>query len=397
MSILRGLSHPAARIALPLALIAIFLGLGFYSHSSELGRPFYGHPDDDWTHYHKHAVDVLENGLSIPSLPKAYTTPAGFLYIYSVAFIYRLFGVNPGAVYLAQSALLGFSVWLLFLAFGRGLSPSGKTALLCMLVVYAFFDVQRPYTGRLLSENLAIWEVALFFNLLLWGYADNRSWARVASLAWLGVLYLTRPNFLPFAAACPIWLGIWHHGRGKAPYWEFALGLILMFFIVNLMGLRNYMAAGHWSVIPPLAWNQAVDVHLPTPWYWLSHPGEVAWSMVIRTLYAAGFMPLLVKEFSYRPHWWVLWLACLIVAVKRWRQTKPFSLEEKGLMLYIITVMGPIILVGYLTGYGFRFLVPVTLPAVGMAARLWDELRPQKAACLKNAEETFAVVREPPA
>ena len=224
MSALSGLSQPAARIALLLALIAVFLGLGFYAHSSELGRPFYGHPDDDWTHYHKHAVDVLENGPFIPSLPKAYTTPAGFLYIYSVAFIYRLFGVNPGAVYLAQSALLGFSVWLLFLAFGRGLSPSGKAALICMLVFYAVFDVQRPYTGRLLSENLAIWEVAFFFNLLLWGYTDNRSWARVASLAWLGVLYLTRPNFLPFAAACPVWLGIWRHGRGKAPYWEFALG-----------------------------------------------------------------------------------------------------------------------------------------------------------------------------
>ena len=75
----------------------------------------------------------------------------------------------------------------------------------------------------------------------------------------------------------------------------------------------------------------------------------------------------------------------MIVAVKRWRQAKPFSLEEKALMLYVITVLGPIVLVGYLTGYGFRFLVPVTLPAVGMAARLWDELRTQKAARLKNA------------
>ena len=176
-------------------------------------------------------------------------------------------------------------------------------------------------------------------------------------LFWLAVI-LNSFVFASLAVALAIWLGVFHHGRGKAPYWELALGLVLMVLIVNLMGLRNYVAAGHWVVIPPLAWNQAVDVHLPTPWYWLSHPGEVAWALFKRTLYAAGFMPVLVKEFSHRPHWWLLWLACLIVVVKRLRQKRTFGLEEKALMLYIVTVLVPIILVGYLTGYGFRFWCP---------------------------------------
>ena len=361
---------PAWDIILAVLLVAGFLGYGLLQIQQGDLPPGQWHPQDDWTMYHQRALDVVQNGLTMPIFPGAYTVPAGFLYIYFLALVYWL-GGNHQVVYLLQSAMLGGTVCMFFFAFRRGLGPRAGWLLLVLLALFALLDVQRNYAVKLLSENLFLFELGLFFWMAMLGFSGGKSWQRVAALFLLGPLYLTRPNFLPFVLLL-LPLAAWRfYLRGDFPWRELLLGLALGFGTVNLMGLRNYLISGHWALISPLSWAQAVDSHLPTPWYWLEHPLEVSESLARRAAFAFGYLPALKPEFSPRPHWMLMWAAYgVFVSVKLIRRRR-FGLGEDFLNLYVFSMLVPIVLVAFLHGYGYRFLAPVTLPAVAGAVLAW--------------------------
>jgi len=97
-----------------------------------------------------------------------------------------------------------------------------------------------------------------------------------------------------------------------------------------------------------------------------------------RLLYAMGFLPLIVKQFNPRPHWIAMWLAYLLVLALRLYRRSPMSFSERLLHIYVVSVLTPIVALGHITNYGFRFLFPVVLPALGVALRLPQAWRPGK-------------------
>ena len=47
---------------------------------------------DDWSRYARFALDIVDNGILMPSLEECYWSPASFLYNYFVAFCFYAFG-----------------------------------------------------------------------------------------------------------------------------------------------------------------------------------------------------------------------------------------------------------------------------------------------------------------
>jgi hypothetical protein len=67
----------------------------------------------------------------MPALTTSYAgLPHGFLYIYFVALVFAVAGVNSTYVYIAQSAALGLSISLTYLAVRKWLTPFGGLAFL---------------------------------------------------------------------------------------------------------------------------------------------------------------------------------------------------------------------------------------------------------------------------
>lgn len=385
-------------------VIALFFLLGLAQTWSNLGEPFKFHPGDDWTFYHRNATNILEEGLWMHYVSGPYTLghhPAGFLYNYFIALCYWVFGAHPSYVYLVQSAMLGSTVVLLFLAFRRKLRPRTQLVLLAALTVFAFLDVQRYYVIRLLSENLFIFESALFFYLLFLGYLDRRRWAQIAALGLLGVMLLTRPNILIFVPPLLAWLIITRHGRGRGKYLDFVAGLLLLMVVGSFIGLRNHAVTGKWIFFPPAKWAAFyIPGYGPAPTAakrllgpnavreglyplmkmmgiaFTKDPGVMSVAYVKRILFSVGFLPILRPEYRYRPHWLLMWVAYIAVIAFRLAGDRPINFREKTLHLYVVTLLSLEVGVSTNLGnYGFRSLFPIVLPAVAGAVPLIDIVR----------------------
>ena len=152
---------------------------------------------DDWNRYARYALDIKENGLLIKSLPENYIIPAGFFYNYFVAACFFIFGNNIAAVYVMQCLILGLTVSLTYFLFRSKMKPTTSLLFLITLILFGFSDFFKYYSFRLLSENLAILTVVLFFIF----YPKNNSSPSLPYLLlsglFLGMSVLTRPNILP--------------------------------------------------------------------------------------------------------------------------------------------------------------------------------------------------------
>jgi Dolichyl-phosphate-mannose-protein mannosyltransferase len=349
---------------------------------------------DDYEEYHHYAVDVVERGLAMRASPAPYVRPAGFLFIYFVALCYRLFGVHPPIVFVVQSAMLGASVALLFLTFRRGLSARAQIVLLGGLAAFAFLDMGRHYALQLFSENLLIFGLALFCYLTRLGFVDHRRWARIPALAVLGAIPLVRPNALLFVPAALAWLAI-RRRRGPRVWRDTALGIVCLAAVLSLMGLRNYMAGGGWVMFTPTAWYM-----LDVPGYGYQVPGAEAvlgpverrqgafavvrlaahavWhdparvlpEYARRILFVAGFVPLKQPGLRYRPHWTLRWVGLGVALAWRLRRGPRQGPMVELLFVWLVTYLGPLVVMSSIDNYGFRYVVPGVLPAVAGAVVL---------------------------
>lgn len=377
------------------AVVALFAvaGLAQVWTSWSLPPGYEWPADDDYEVYHFMAVDVVEHGLAMPAAAVPYGYPAGFLYVYFVALCYAVFGVHPPAVFVVQSAMLGGSVVLLFLAFRRDLSSGAQALLLGSLCVFAFLDMGRQYAIQLFSENLVIVAVAGFFFLTRLGFIDGRSWARMPAIAVLGTIPLTRPNGIFFVPAALLWL---LRFRGEPRFWrDLAVGCGALAVVLSGTALRNYSAGGRWIAFPPVEWR-ALDVpgygyqlpgaeavvghvdgrHGALPVVklvlhaWAHDPVGVGLAYGRRVLFVAGFLPLVQPQFRYRPHWMVMW--AVFVAMLAWRLVRgprPGPMVQI-LLLWLVLYLGPLVAISSISNYGFRYVVPGVLPAVAGAVVL---------------------------
>jgi Dolichyl-phosphate-mannose-protein mannosyltransferase len=376
--------------ALLCGIVALFAVAGVVQTGAALWEPYRYYrwpPHDDYEEYHYYAVDVVEHGPAMRASPVPYVRPAGFLFVYFVALCYRVFGVHPPVVFVVQSAMLGASVALLFLAFRRGLGPPGQITLLGALAAFAFLDMGRHYARQLFSENLLIFCLALFCYLARLGFVEHRRWARIAALAVLGAIPLTRPNALLFVPATLGWLAL--RGRGPRLGRDLALGLVAMVAVFGAMGLRNHAAGGGWVMFTPTAWHM-----LDVPGYgyqlpgaeavlgpverregalavvWLTahavwhHPARVLPEYARRILFVAGFLPLGQPTLRYRPHWMLMWSVLAVALAWRLRRgPRPGPMMEL-LLIWLAAYLGPLVAMSSIDNYGFRYVVPGVLPAV---------------------------------
>src|SRR5260370_23605811 len=155
-----------------------------------------GPSGDEWWSYHRLAVSVLRDGMSMPAVQGPYTRPGGFGYVYFVAAVYAFLGVRSQAVYLIQTFLLGVSVLGFVHAFRRRLTPLYLLVYGLLVIVFVYLDHFRFYTFRLLSENLLIFLLAplfIAFERLL----SSRSTIAAATTRLLAcACFLLRPHTL---------------------------------------------------------------------------------------------------------------------------------------------------------------------------------------------------------
>ena len=144
------------------------------------------------------------------------TAPA---YIFLMAGVYALAGHAPTAVRLLNALLGLLALWGLWRLTHR---LAGERAANLALLLGALHPHLLMITGWLYTENLAlplaVWAV---YGLLYW----RSGWGWAASGALLGLLALTRANFLPFVALAGAWL-LWRERRWLPPVLTVATALL---------------------------------------------------------------------------------------------------------------------------------------------------------------------------
>lgn len=330
------------RLVITLCILAALMAILFQSRVralSPLGNDL--EPSgDDWWSYHRYAVSVVRDGLSMPAVEGAYTRPGGFGYVYFVAACYAMFGVRPEVVYVIQAALLACAVVGFVVAFRQGLLYG------LLLVVFVYLDVFRFYTFRLLSENLLIVLLAALF-IALARLLSNRSWlAAVAAGLLCGACFLTRPNTVLLAPAWALLL-VWQTRDRRA----IVHGLILLAGLAAMASLivwRDHAAAG------------SLDLRVLTTTQDWPRPSAALYGK--RILYVLGYLRALVPEFGALRHWYAAWAGVLLLLIQIVRRRKADPLDQAALV-FLVAYYGPLIAVADITNYGIRMLAPA-MPVV---------------------------------
>lgn len=304
-----------------------------------------GGSGDDWHTYYRMTLDVPSDPLLRSRLPGAYTgTVHGFLYVYFLAPLLWLSGGNPVGVYLLQSVLLGVGV----IAWWRAadIRSSWHSALfLGALLLWAVNDVFQALTIRLLSENLYL----VLFPLAWWSFQVKR-WSLGACL--LGLSVLARPNTILAAVLLLAARGsFWSRDHLRLRYalaGGFFLGLAPLIvrdaLVTHTLGFSIITNHSDWQ----RAWLQA------DPWTFV---GE-------RIAFVFGWTTALIPTYRIRPHWMLVWGACLWTLLWTWRNRwtfrgGTFSPSQIDASVYLLGYLGPVILVADIASYGGRMVAMV--------------------------------------
>lgn len=325
---------------------------------------------DDWLLYKQYAGSILHDGLLIPAHPGTYYEPAGFIYNYFIAAVFWLTGENSSYVYCVQAAMLALSVGLMTIAFKPYLPRQAVLIYWAGLALTLFLDVFLVYTFRLLSENLVLFLLPIFYLTTLRTFETKSVFqAACAGLA-LGLCSLCRPNIVLIGPATVILLFFYlkHQPRQGAIILTFLLCFLL---VISLLPLRNYLVAHEVRVpIDPYKshnMRKALGIYEPTT---PPAPSTVALSAIklyARLIFFCSGLTFLELPLRWlRPHWTLMWAGAFVFA---WRVFKRRRLEfwEALALGFIILYLGPLIVLINITSYGFRMIVPV-IPMVLLLA-----------------------------
>jgi hypothetical protein len=353
---LRGVSSGLA--GLLLAVVVLFTAMGVYSSlgfRDDVNEATSS--GDDWLMYKGMALNILDEGWTIPAARWNYFRPGGFLYNYFIAAVFALTGRNVAYVYLVQAVLLGISVAVLTIAFRPFLLVPTQYLFALMVAGSAYLDVYRNYTFKLLSENLLVFLLP-FFWLTVTNVIRHRE--RAAALLLCGFVFglcaLTRPNLMPFMPV--IALVMW---------WRLSLRIrqVAAMFVgfavcVSMMVVRNYEVTGQLSLAVVTGSGD-----------WMRPPEKTLTSAVVfygrRILFSLGFLPMLMEVYHVRPHWVLAW--CGVVARAGRRQ---FETWEVLVIVFIVIYLGPLVAVGIIESYGYRMIAPVIPFVMLLAVRVLD-------------------------
>ncbi len=321
---------------------------------------------DDWLVYHQYAVSVLNDGLTMPVVPKAYTRPGGFGYVYFIAGVYAVAGIRSEAVYFVQGLLLVGAIVGMYAVFRSQFSAGAALALLVALAIFMYVDVYRALTFRLLSENLLfpLFPALLFF--LIRGDATAKLWYFALGGVVCGLCLLARPNLVVFG---PVAAGVVLFFKSSRPFsWRSRAALTLLAScaaVASFLPLRNYVVTGRPSV-PSVTdtsdWKGSGKQKIRPLTERLELRGR---QLATATAYLAGIPQFLRPNFRIRPHWLVMWAAFFVYLSSLFRRTPQFW-EVLVLALSVVYFV-PILLWGGIGNYGTRMIAP-GIPLILMLA-----------------------------
>jgi len=333
---------------------------------------------DDWLTFDRFAKSILHDGVLLPAAPGNYARPGGILYSFFVAAIYRVSGENPSFVYVAQGLLLGCAAVAMGWAFRRYHTDRSALIVLVLLAVYAYLDVSRWYTKKLLSENLLIALIPWFYLVLIGAWEERSRIRMVLAGCLLGLCVLARPNVLLAGPAIAIVILLFLRNRRKeavALTGLFLAGFVLAqtpLFARNVIVTGGEISAGTFS--PAFAFTRD---WLPGNQRSIAGPAETrrppAWRRYLdRSLYSAG-----ITEYGIVWRWVIMNLMVLALIVLSVKQRR-IEFWEAALLAFAVAYLLPIVPLGGIRTYGVRMILPAIPTLLVLAfrglVRAWEEI-----------------------
>lgn len=327
--------------------------------------------------YAQTALDIHQNGISIPSVKGLYDYPNGFLYNYFLALCFTLFGESTIPVYILQSCLLGLSIFVSYRTFRDQMKPITGFLFLIFFFIFGLLDMNKYYSFRFLSENLVILLLALFFNQIKKAFETGFSIHFILSGVLFGSSLLTRPNLLPIAIVIAIALLIFTLQKkiSKRNVLFFLLGLVTG---TSLLAIRNQYVSGNFTFLPVNSFN-FFEIYF-------YHPDLLIENILHKAMFTMGYLSSINPVFHWRPHWTILWILYFVYLIGKFRKKEQVKAEELIMHLFIFSYAGLMIFVidtNLIGCYGFRYIIPLiftTLPFAVLSAE-WIP-------ALKRSQET---------
>jgi len=323
---------------------------------------------DDWGNYARFALDIKHNGILIPSLHENYFAPAGFLYNYFIALCFFIFGENTVPVFIIQNLLLGFSVALIYWGFCNKMKPLTGLAFLLTLFFFALFDVSKHYSFRLLSENLAIFTISIFFYCFIKGIEKNKLSLQISAAVFMGLSILTRPNIFLFGIVLIVIVTFYFLKQKKAGMLNLILFVFFLILITSFLAIRNHFVCGSWTFLP------LKDFSFEE--YFFKQHGFALGHYIKKTLFCFGFLSPLEPGYQWHPHWTIMWIGYFIYLFFRVKEKRKYEIWEVTSHLFILCYYFLLLLVDVNLGnYGYRFLIPATFIILPFSFIALDKLK----------------------
>ncbi len=342
---------------------------------------------DDWYTYARNGLQITHEGILMPSLKSLYYGPSGFLYNYFLALCFILFGEKVIPVFIIQHLMLGLSVALIYWTFRNKMRGITGALFLCTMFAFALLDVYKYYSSRLLSENLAIFIVALFFFCFIKGFEKNNLPLQLLSAVSMGLSILTRPNIALYGSILIPVVAVFYLKKGKRGALNLILFVFTLFLSSSFLAIRNYLVCGKWCFLPTivLSFGYILTFHpIPTSVdlarvdqsflytklhldkkvasfleYAFQKPSLFFGHYFKKILFCFGFLSVLAPAYHIRPHWMIMWIGYFIYLFLRINDRKRPEIWEVAVHLFIwcyyLTLMTTNI-----HNYGFRMICPVT-------------------------------------
>lgn len=386
-------------------IIAIFFILSFLrTYPFESLQRVLTQTGDDWSLYARYALDIKHNSLLMPSVDGSYYFPAGYLYNYFLAFCFLVFGESIYPIYIMQHLMLGFSVAFVYWAFRDKMRNFTSLAFLCTLFFFAYKDVYKNYSSLLLSENLALFTVSLFFFCFIKGFEKDNFVLQLAAAVSMGLSIMSRPNIAVYGAMLIPIAALYYIKKGKPGFTKLPVFAAVLILSSSLLLIRNYSVCKKLNFLPTQASSiKFIKMYNPippsvdlskvnaNPLYTILHfnkdivgYAEYAAQQPFlffeyyrkKILFCLGDLSTLSSGYGLRRHWVIMWIGYAIYLFLRIKDRRKFEMSELAVHLYIVCYYGSLIVSGPINNYGFRMLIPAiffVLPFAFMALdRLWS-------------------------
>ncbi len=355
----------------------------------------YPHPDfetiarstgDDWNTYARYALDIKHNGILMPLERRAFYCPGSFLYSYFLALSLVIFGVKSLPIFVMQHLMLGISVTIVYWTFRNKMRDLTSMLFFISMLVFAFKDVYKNYSPLLLSENLAIFLLSLFFLCFIKGFEKDIFPLQIASACLLGLSILTRPNIVFFGIVLIPIVAVHYIRKKKNFMMKILLFTIVLFASSSLLMVRNYLVCGKLYFLPEqVSTISFVKLCHPVPAsvdisrvdsnflyaklrishdivsyaeYAIQQPAVFFGYYFKKVVFCLGYLPALSSAYELRLRWVLMWIGYFVYLILRVRKRERFDTWETAMHCFIFTFYASLILSGPVESYGFRMLIP---------------------------------------